>query len=123
MNNRYKWRGVNVDLSNSKPVDHSEPDSEIVKSARSAINGIIQSGFEGVGVVNTYSKKTGKTEGTLLIDASTIEGRIAAAIMRSLPKATEPFDPNHVINLIAFEYMCLGLPFPKPTSKRKGQQR
>lgn len=123
MSNRCKWRGMNVDLNKTTPVDFPQTNPEIVKSARSAINGIIQAGFKGVAVVNAYNKKTGQTEKTLLIDASTIEGITAAEILGSLSTATEPFDHDFVLNKLVFDYMCWGLPFPNPAVKRKGQQR
>lgn len=123
MRNSYKWRGVNDDLSDKLSVGHSQPDPEIVKSARAAINGIAQAGFEGVDVVNTYNEKTGQTERTFLIDVSTIGGQTAARIWCSLSTATEPFDPNFLLNKLAFDCMFLGLPFPNPAAKGKGQQR
>lgn len=123
MSKRYNWRGMCVDLCDSKPFDDLESNPEKLKSARAAINSIIRAGFEGVTVVNTYNKKTGEKEGALLIDVSTIEGSAVAGILGSLQNDTEPCDPNYVFNKILFDYMCLGLPLPNPSSKGKGQKQ
>ena len=123
MSNVHKSRGVDNDFRISSLMGHSQLDSEIVKSARAAISGIVQAGFEGVSVVNIYNKETGKTERTFLIDVSTIEGQTAAGIWGSLSTAAEPFDPNFVLNKLVFDYICLGLPLPNPAAKGKVQQQ